>query len=260
MKPRVSVLLPVRNGAAYLPEAVSSVMQQTLEEWELVAVLDGCTDASEAILREAGDARIRVVTMRTKGGVAWALNAGLSVCAAPLVARLDADDACREDRLERQLAEFARRPELGVVGSAATVMDERSRPCGERAVPIGPDAVGHRLLWRNALIHPSTVFRRDLVIAAGGYDERFCRLQDYDLWLRLIPMAVLDNIDDPLIRYRLHAGQHSRGRLLSRGDVARLHHSRIAAGRALGRPRLEGWVQSSAWAIGQVRHQVGRAA
>src|SRR5207302_3594950 len=118
--------------------AIQSLQAQTLPAWELVAVLDGCTDDSYLILSGQRDSRIRIYVSPSRHGIAYSLNKGLSVCRADLVARFDADDLCLPTRLETQVSELSRRPSLGVLGSSARIIDENSRVIGFRAAPRGP--------------------------------------------------------------------------------------------------------------------------
>ena len=117
--PRVSILLSVRNEAQFLPVALASLFRQTMTSWELVAVDDGSSDATPAILADAvrRDPRVRVVSSPGRGLVA-ALNAGLAACRAPLVARMDGDDVSHPRRLELQAAAFVADPALGLVACA----------------------------------------------------------------------------------------------------------------------------------------------
>jgi glycosyltransferase involved in cell wall biosynthesis len=189
--PRISILLPVRNEARLLPAALASLFRQTLPDWELVAVDDGSSDATAAILAAAAarDARVRVLRQPASGLVA-ALNAGLAECRAPLVARMDGDDICHPERLQHQAAFLADHPEVTLVA------------CGVRQVPR-PTLTDGMLAyerWQNSLldhaeisrdlfvespfVHPSVTFRRDAVLALGGYRDAGWA-EDYDLWLRL---------------------------------------------------------------------------
>jgi glycosyltransferase involved in cell wall biosynthesis len=207
----ISVLMPVAPRSTWLEQATSSLVAQTHQSWRLIAVLDGECEQNRAVLeRPELDGRVRIKVLPGRSGVANALNAGLAEARTDLVARLDADDTCEPQRLAIQVEEFKTRPDLLVLGSGATMINERGRPIGSKRVPVGPRRVLRRLLWHNILVHPSVVFRREAIVGAGGYDPRCLRGQDYELWLRLATLGLLDNVAAPLIRYRVHPGQHSR--------------------------------------------------
>jgi glycosyltransferase involved in cell wall biosynthesis len=210
VREKVSVLMPIAPRSVWLEQAVSSLLGQTYENWHLFAVLDGDCLSNRFVLEQPGlRGRVRLDVLPAGSGVANALNRGLATISTELVARFDSDDICEPDRLETQVAEMSARPELLVLGSSATVIDESGARLGVRNVPVGPEQVRRRLLWRNAMIHPSTLMRRESVIAAGGYDPRCVYAEDYELWLRLAAIGPLDNVSRPLIRYRQHNGQHS---------------------------------------------------
>src|SRR5689334_11102780 len=121
--PRVTVVTPVYNGAAFLREAIDSILQQTFTDFEYLIIDDGSTDATPDLLREAArvDGRIRVVT-REAAGVAVARNTGLSLARADLIAHQDADDLSLPDRLARQVAFLDAHPEVVMVGTFARVI------------------------------------------------------------------------------------------------------------------------------------------
>src|SRR5688500_18943327 len=122
MKPRVSVLLPVRNGLPWLREALDGLSRQTLSDFELLALEDGSTDGTAEMLAAWLDTRLRVIP--TGGvGVAAALTIGLDQARAPLVARHDADDVSVPARLEIQARYLAARTDVGVVASVAEYID-----------------------------------------------------------------------------------------------------------------------------------------
>ena len=96
--------MPIHNGEQFVAEAIQSLIAQTHTNWELVAVLDGCTDETEAAIRRFRDSRLRMIPLTPPGGFARALNYGLEHCQSELVARLDHDDVSLPTRLERQVA------------------------------------------------------------------------------------------------------------------------------------------------------------
>jgi len=116
-RPSISVLLPVYNGSRYLEEALLSIMAQTFLDWECVVMDDGSTDGSADLAEKAavGDSRIKVMR-RGHSGLVETLNAGLAVCRAPLVARMDADDVSLPERLGKQFAYMESHPEIALCG------------------------------------------------------------------------------------------------------------------------------------------------
>jgi Glycosyl transferase family 2 len=207
--PRVSVVMPVFDGATYLTEAVESILGQTFADWELVTVDDGSGDDSPEILARyaAADSRIRVLRNETNMGVSATLNRGWREARGEYIARLDADDVALPDRFARQVEFLDAHPTVAVVGSAATYIDEAGRRLARARVPTTPRAIRSLLPRHNCFIHPSVLLRRAALEDAGGY--RLDHVEDYDLWLRLSEHFDLANLGEPLVLYRLHPDQTS---------------------------------------------------
>ena len=250
--PAISVLLPVHNGGRYLRQALDSVVEQTFRDWELIVVLDRCTDDSYEISLEYQKLyRVKIMCTSAVHGLAAALNVGLSACDAPLVARLDADDICINSRLERQHALFQSDSDLGLLGTSAILINASGEVVGQRVVRGTPREMERSLLWRNQFIHSSVMFRADAVISIGGYDIERRKTQDYDLWLRLLGRTQLRNIPEPLIYYRIHPGQDTVGPILLSGGIRGLNTTRHNASVRLGLNLASGVVRSVAWIVAQ---------
>jgi glycosyltransferase involved in cell wall biosynthesis len=231
--------MPIAPEAAWLDECLASLQSQTFPSWELVAVLDGGCTKNESSLQSAGlGDRLRVIRLPRGSGVARALNSGLENTEAEFVARMDADDVSAPRRLETQFEALVRRPSVWVLGTAARLMDSGGTDRGLRAVPSGSHSVRRTLAWRNALIHPSVLMRRTAILNIGGYNAGSDRMEDYELWLRVAAVGELDNLAEPLLHYRLHQTQHSRGRRVT--QTAEIRRARRGmAGTATGRLRAD---------------------
>lgn len=206
--PAVTVLLAVyRPDPTYFREAVASVVAQTLVDWELLVVEDESPAISAAeLLKEFEDPRIRHHFNPRRHTLASALNEGLRLARAPLVARLDGDDICEPERLAQQVRYLREHPEVAVYGSRITVIDERGALLGQRLLPTEHAEIAASLQRYNCISHPSVMFRREAVLAAGGYDDDE-RVEDWELWCRMVGRgARFAASPDALIRYRFHAG------------------------------------------------------
>ncbi|HEX9079530.1 MAG TPA: glycosyltransferase [Desulfuromonadaceae bacterium] len=194
--PAVSVLMPVRNEERFLPEALRSLARQTLRDWELIAVDDGSTDGTPALLAGAAreDSRVRLLSSRGQGLVA-ALNLGLAACRAPLVARMDGDDISHPARLGEQAAFLARHGDIDLVACSFRHFPRHAVGSGMAAYEqwqnrlTGHDAIMADRYVESPFVHPSVMFRRHCVEAAGGYRDMGWP-EDYDLWLRLAAAGV----------------------------------------------------------------------
>ncbi len=260
--PRVSVLLPVRDAAATLPEALASLGKQTLQDHEVVVIDDASRDGSGEILEAAarGDSRLRVLRGATRGLVA-ALNEALQAAASPLVARMDADDVAHPERLELQVARLARDDQTDVLGC-------RVRWLGEAA--IGNEGMRAYVDWLNGLIdhativrdlfvesplaHPSVMMRTAALRGLGGY-RRFDGPEDYDLWLRAHAAGLrFGKCPETLLDWRDRAARLTRTDPRYRAE--RFRDLKVAA---LGRGPLAAGRPCVVWGAGPVGKGFGRA-
>jgi len=205
--PVVSVLMPCYNAAGTLALALESLSQQTLANFELIAVDDGSTDGTIELLQDwaAGDKRLHLLS-QDHGGIVSALNAGLKACRAVYIARMDADDLAHPERLARQVKFLEQHPETAVVGSRVrgyppeNVRGGFSIYLDWQNSLLTDDDIRREIFVESPLAHPSVVMRRDSLLEVGGYQEHGWP-EDYDLWLRLylagsrfakLPAALLD--------------------------------------------------------------------
>lgn len=188
--PRVSVLMPVYNADATLDEALTSVLEQSVESWEVVAVDDGSTDESAKVLRNWAqrDARVRPI-FAEHGGVVAAPNLGLASCCGEYVARMDADDRMHPRRLQKQLELLENDPQLSVasclvetfadlgVGEGMLIYEQWLNALVEH------EDIAREIFIESPIANPTSMLRRSELQALGAYQERGWP-EDYDLWLR----------------------------------------------------------------------------
>lgn len=199
--------MPVFNAAEYLGEAITSVLRQTLPDFELIVIDDGSTDDSLAVARSFRDPRIRVRAGSSNQGLVARLNEGLAEARAPFVARMDADDITLERRFERQVAFLHRRPEVAICGTSYVTFDETG-DLGTADLPSDHAGIGAKLIFGSPLGHATVMMDRAQLERHGlRYDEAFRHAEDYDLWERAHPALRMANLPDVFLRYR----RHSRG-------------------------------------------------
>jgi glycosyltransferase involved in cell wall biosynthesis len=219
--PEVTVLMPVHNAAPFLREAVDSVLCQTFDDFELLVIDDGSTDATGELLSGYADRRMRVVRLESNAGLVAALNIGISQARAALIARMDGDDICEPQRLELQVAFMWQHPDVVLLGSGFVRVDTAGRPLQRVVYPKENEVLQEKLLEGSVFCHPSTMMRADVVRQLGGYrDLGGGPAEDYDLWLRISERGQIANLSDVLLRYRVHAGQTSVRKLLSQRQAA----------------------------------------
>lgn len=204
--PRVSVLLPVHNAGVFLETAITSIFDQEFRDWELVVVDDGSTDGSTEWLRGATfrDSRLRLFR-QDKAGLVTALNRAVSGAQGELLARMDADDVARKERLGRQVAYLDAHPSVGVLGSSVMRIGAAK---GYWEWPSDDASLKASLLFQTPFAHPSVMFRRlTWAMLEEGYREAYLAAEDIDLWERLVSHTRFSNLKEPLLEYRIHGGQ-----------------------------------------------------
>jgi len=177
--PAVSVLMPCYNASQWVDEALESLARQTLSDIEIVCVDDGSSDDTRLHLGRwaARDRRVRVA-VQPHAGVIAASNNGLQSCTAPYVARLDADDRAHPERLERQAAFLDAHPEVGVVSSLVTGFPASQVRQGFAIYLewlnglVSHEQICREIFVESPLPNPSVMYRRDLVMEIGAYQER----------------------------------------------------------------------------------------
>jgi hypothetical protein len=202
--PRVSVVMPVHNAGVFLDAAVESILAQTWADFEF-AIYDDCSqDGSweRALAWAQRDPRIVVNRGEKRLGPVGSSNAAAAMARAPLVARMDADDLSRPDRLALQVAAFEAHPEAVLVGSTFEIIDGSGGVVREAK----PGRIGGST---PPFAHPNIMYRRDAFDAVGGYREGTEYFEDLDLYLRLAPLGEMLVINSPLLQLRF-AGQNAR--------------------------------------------------
>ena len=198
--------MPVRNGARFVREAIDSVLAQTFTDFELIVIDDASTDSTLDILQAITDPRVVVASNATNLGTARTQNRALALARGEYVAQHDADDVSDATRLARQVAFLDARPDIALVGSWYRKVDEDGVVLGERALPTEPAQIAWALVFYCPMVHSTVLYRRSVVLDAGGYDDTFRYASDYELWSRLATRYRLANLPAVLLAYRLTPG------------------------------------------------------
>jgi glycosyltransferase involved in cell wall biosynthesis len=201
MDPRVTVLMPVYNGARFIREAIESVLAQTFGDFELLVLDDGSADGSAELVASYRDPRIRLVWNEGHRGLVPTLNQGLALARGILIARQDADDRSHRRRLADQVQRLREQPELALVGTQARVIDPDGRVIGALNRPQEAVSIRWYHLFDNAFIHSSVMFRRAAAERLSGY-EPLAHCEDYALWSRMALAHPVANLPGRLVDYR----------------------------------------------------------
>ncbi len=215
VRPRVSVVVPVFNGAAHVSDAIESVLAQTAGDLELIVVDDGSTDDTAAVIAGHADRDLRIVPLaRPHRGLSAARNAGLAVARADLVAFLDADDVWLPRKLEAQIAWLTAHPGCEACFTHTEEIDDALRvitPWGDIEERYGRASVGPRVLVEHGNLVAGSGSGVMAIAAglreAGGFDERLVACEDLDLWYRLALRAPLRAVPEVLVQIRRSPGQ-----------------------------------------------------
>jgi glycosyltransferase involved in cell wall biosynthesis len=208
------VVIPARDAARFIGEAVESLLAQTIPPRQIVVVDDGSRDGTADAVRRLSPT-VTVVRRETGGGSSVARNTGIRHCRSPLVGFLDADDVSLPARFETQMDALAAQPHAAMVFCGIAYARVDGSPTGD--VMAVPDFESERfcgaLFERNRVATTSAaLLRRGVIDALGGFDEQLAYNEEYDLWLRLALTYPVAHVPVPLVLYRLHGGNISRSR------------------------------------------------
>ena len=211
-EPLISVVMPVHNGMPFLQQSIESILNQTLSEFEFVILNNGSTDGSKKVLRQWAlkDKRICLHSSKRRAGLVDSSNSVVAKARAKLIARMDADDVCEPERLQRQWEVMRDNPDLTAVG---TLCD-------------GINAAGQRIRTRDRwrivrrsasppFPHGSVMFRRQVFEAVGGYRKEFEKYEDQDLFRRMAEQGPVVTLPEVLYHYRYH--QHNTSQMAHDG-------------------------------------------
>ena len=208
MTPYISVIMPVYNQRKdYLQSAIESILHQTFLEFELLIIDDCSTDADcVSILKRFSDTdpRITVIRNTENSGVAKSLNKGIRHARSPIIARMDSDDISLPNRLEKQYSFLMSHPETDLIGCWAEIIDSHGKIIGSNKTPSTPDKIQSSILITNPLIHPTWMFRKNLMETEGYYSETSPATEDYEFLLRITRKKTVQNLPEILFRYRFN--------------------------------------------------------
>jgi cellulose synthase/poly-beta-1,6-N-acetylglucosamine synthase-like glycosyltransferase len=235
--PRVSVLMTIYNAAPFLAESLDSLVRQSFSDWELVAVENGSTDGSAAILRGLRDPRFQVTWLAANIGRTAALRQAFARARGEYIAVLDADDVAHPERLLKQASYLDAQPEVVLLGTWANYIDAGGRVIDEWSPPTEPEAILNAMGSCNPIVHSSCMYRAAAALDVGGYPPERPFAQDYALWLSLAGRGKLAVLAERLCSFRVVPGSMTRS-ATHRVEVARdLLNAMIEAGRRLALDR-----------------------
>jgi glycosyltransferase involved in cell wall biosynthesis len=209
--PTISVVMPAFNAAQFLDEAVCSILDQTFRDFEFIIVDDGSTDDTAQILQKyaKADSRVRVFPQANEGMIG-ALNRGCRLSRGEYIARMDADDISLPHRIERQITYLERHPEIGILGTWASRINENGSVVGDWCLSPNPKVLKWSHFFYVCVIHPTVLMRREVLEKLDFYRVDAVHAEDRDLWLRANSLTQFSNVPEILLNYRVWPGGTSR--------------------------------------------------
>ena len=215
----ISVVMSVYNGERHLSEAIDSILNQTFTDFEFIIVNDGSTDGTREILERYQDERI-VLVNQDNTGVTRALNKGIALAQGKYIARQDADDVSKLERLQKQFDYMEAHPSVGLLGTRFEFIDEFGQVTRQGSLPVENRRLQERLKVINQFSHGSVLIRKEALDKVGVYREFFKYAQDYDLWLRIAEQYEVVNLPEYLFCYRELDQAISSNKILSQSLYA----------------------------------------
>jgi glycosyltransferase involved in cell wall biosynthesis len=205
-RPIISVVLPAYNAEKTLSEAIESILDQSVRDFELIIVDDGSTDRTSTVIDQFNKLDSRIVLIRNERnlGEAMSRNIGLQVARGLYVATMDSDDYSQPDRLATQFAFMESHSEVVLCGSFVELCNSGLHSIKTIDYPIDDAAIRKMIFRISPFSHPSTFFRAEIARIIGGYPISFRAAVDYDFYFRMGLHGKLANIERVLLRYRVH--------------------------------------------------------
>ena len=222
---KISILMGIYNCAETLPAAIDCILNQTVTDWVLIMCDDGSSDDTYAVAEEYRNRYPnKVILMHNEKnmGLNHTLNRCLSCAEGEFVARMDGDDLCSPDRLEKELKLMEDHPEMAVVSTDMTYFDETGIWGRSHSIPY-PQR--QHFIRGTPFCHAPCMVRREAICSVGGYTEnpKYLRVEDFDLWVKLYAAGYRGlNLQEPLYQMRDDRDAYNRRKFKYRINEARV--------------------------------------
>ena len=208
---KVSILMSAFNSENFISKSIESVINQSYSNYERIIVDDGSNDSTKEIIKmySHNNSKIKLFS-KSNSGITESLNYGLSFCQGECIARLDSDDLCHVERLKKQINLAESSKKIGLVGSDAIFINKLDQNLFYFSYPTTHNDLKNNLLSCSKFFpHSSAFYNRKLIESLGGYRKRAGMSEDWDLWLRIADKKEMKNINQPLVKIRIHDDQVS---------------------------------------------------
>jgi glycosyltransferase involved in cell wall biosynthesis len=214
MNPIISIILPTYNGGKYIRRAIDSIISQSFNSWELLVIDDGSSDDTESFIKEYIKINSKIIYIKNEVnlGIQKTLNKGLREAKGEYIARIDDDDEwIDKDKLKKQVLFLDDNFDYVLVGTGVVVIDENNNELFRYLLPEKNEDIRNKILGKNCFIHSSVMFKKDIVLKVGGYDEsqNTRHVEDYDLWLRMGILGKFANLPIYAVNFTQREGSLS---------------------------------------------------
>lgn len=213
LNPLVSIIIPCFNAEDFVELAIRSIMEQSYSNMEIIVLNDQSTDNTGKILKKLASEDSRIIYIENEKNIKLVdtLNKGLLLCNGKYIARMDADDVSRIDRIQKQVEFLEKNPDIAILGSAMQIFGEGIKE-KELLNPTKHERIIAKMFVASPLFHPTIMIRKELVDnGIFKYDKNFFRVEDYHLWVKLSTEKVkFANLPDVLLDYRFLTNSETR--------------------------------------------------
>lgn len=202
INPDISIVMPAYNAGRFIREAIDSILLQSYRNFEFIIINDGSIDDTSEIVRSYDDPRIRFVDNVDNSGLVAVRNLGMSLASGKYVALLDADDVSYPLRLQKQFSFLEQNPLFSMIGSNMEMIDEKGDLIKKIRYTAPPDKIPSQLFFGNYFAQSAVMIRRESL--PSEIYRNFPGVEDYDLWIRLSESKRVWNLQENLVKYRVH--------------------------------------------------------
>jgi glycosyltransferase involved in cell wall biosynthesis len=214
--PKVSVIIPAYNHAAFVGCAIESVLGQSFQDFELIVNDDASTDSTPEVIRSIKDPRVLSNLFSKNRGASWTVNAALRQARGQYFAILNSDDYFLPGKLDLQVRFLDENPRIAAVFGLPCFIDERGEPLADDEHPFSnwfetknqsrEEWLRRFFIIGNQLCHPTVMVRRSCCDEVGAYDPRLAQTPDFDLWIRICSRHNIHILPQPVTAYRVFEG------------------------------------------------------
>jgi len=232
--PLVSVLIPCYNVENFVVESVSSIINQTYKNLEIILINDCSTDKTQEKLDylAANDSRIKVYRNEKNLKLIKTLNKGVDICCGKYIARMDADDISLPARIEKQVNFLEEHTDYSIVSTMFYTFNTGSSKKNLYKNPSHFEDLQAYLLFKSGICHPAVMIKKSLFTEYGlKFEENYLHVEDYALWSKALYITKLANLDEPLLLYRVHKNQISslneKKQIDNKKEVFKIHCEKL---------------------------------